>query len=228
MSERKPFAAGHRPLALPFINKIDAWLLKNKPGIWASRVHLFLYYLLLYAVVFLAALWLISSDPLERSRAEISVAFCAILSFLVLVIGLIYLFRFNVFKRFGDGSSGSFFLNFLFFFFCLILLASINTLPFWIEKWKANAAFPDEQIVRDLNNYNVAVAVLEREYLHAYETVDTLIVVESAELEDYLSSRLTVVDSNGFISQNQHKIYNQRYEVESACAIADSCVQVGK
>ncbi len=223
MSARKPFAAGRRPLALPFINTLDAWLLKNKSGIWASRIHLIVYYLLLYALLIVGATLLISSSPTERSNIEIALAFTAIVSAIVLIVGLIYLFRFNVFKRFGDGSSFAFVRNFKIHFLSFLILISISTLPIWVERWEAHAAFPDNEMVRDINDFNLAVAVMEREHLRDYEYVDTLIVIESSEIANELSTRLIEKDI-----RNEHKRYIQPYELERERGSADSTIQLGK
>ena len=90
-----------RPLATAFIEKLDANLLLNKPATWSTRVHLVMYYCGLFILTLIAIGFLFPNDPRERTNNHIWSTLLSVATAIALVVWLIYLLRFNVFKRFG-------------------------------------------------------------------------------------------------------------------------------
>lgn len=167
-----------RPLLPKFLKKYDEHLLLHKPEAWSIRTHLVLY----YGVLFMAALTLIAflapDDPREDSLSGIWAGFVSIVSIIGLVVWIIYLLRFNVFKRYGTIKPGSRLFIFLLYFIAAGIFVLFPYVPSFVESSRANRAYGDEEIVKDINAFNTAICRLEYDSLkHAWKR-DTIKVVD--------------------------------------------------
>jgi hypothetical protein len=150
-----------RPLMPGFLKKSDQKLLLNKPGIWSTRTHLVLYYGVMF-ILFLAVLcFLEPTDVRGDSTTKYWIGFVSVISGIGIIAWLIYLLRFNVFKKYGNINRlhglGSFILYFI--------AAGVFVLfPFVhpvVESIRANMAYSSNEIVRDINDMNIKVYQLE-------------------------------------------------------------------
>src|SRR3954467_529803 len=91
-----------RPLLPGFLKRAEQKLLLNKPGIWSTRTHLVLYYGILFIAGLTGLCFLENSDVKERSTTSYWVGFVIIIAIIALTVWLIYLLRFNVFKKYGQ------------------------------------------------------------------------------------------------------------------------------
>src|SRR5215218_2445875 len=91
-----------RPLVPNFINKLDDYLLKHKPEIWSARTHLVLYYGILLIAALTIIAFIVPDDPRSSSPVSYWIGFVSLISIVGLVVWIIYLLRFNVFKRYGN------------------------------------------------------------------------------------------------------------------------------
>ena len=105
-----------------FLKKLDTYLLKNKPAIWSSRIHFVLFYTTLLSVIFFFVLLLINKDPRENSSEFTWIILLSIIIIISIVLFIIYLFRFNVMKRFGNWNSKDSLLSFVFLFITFSLI----------------------------------------------------------------------------------------------------------
>ena len=82
-----------------FLKRADQKLLLNKPGIWSTRTHLVVYYGILFLFVLTVICFLEPNDPRDYSTAGAWIGFVSIISGIGFIIWMIYLLRFNVFKK---------------------------------------------------------------------------------------------------------------------------------
>jgi hypothetical protein len=154
---------GRRPLAPAFINRIDKWLLLNYPTIWATRIHLFLWYALIGYVIIIGTFYILPDDPRESSNVEMRTAITALLAAMGIILWMIFLLRFNTFKRFGKQGVFTMGVQLLIFFVIFAVAAFTLLIPPVIEKIKADNAFPNNQLIDAVNQLNYGVNVLEKD-----------------------------------------------------------------
>jgi hypothetical protein len=174
----------NRPLVPRFLKKAEQKLLLNKPGIWSTRTHLVLYYGILF-LLFLATLcFLEPTDVRDYSISEIWVGFVSIISALGFIVWLIYLLRFNVFKKYGHihplHTLGTFILYFM-AAGILVLFAFVHPV---VESVRANMAYGDEEIVKDMNAMNIKICQLEYHLLQPEWDYDTIALVKDLKTVD--------------------------------------------
>ena len=90
-----------RPLMPGFLKKAEQRLLLTKPGLWSTRIHLVLYYGILFMAVLAVVCFLDPMDIRRNSLAPVWIGYTSIISIIAMVAWLIYLLRFNVFKKYG-------------------------------------------------------------------------------------------------------------------------------
>ena len=105
-----------RPLTPRFLDRLDRHLLLNKPEIWSTRTHLVLYYSFLFVALLTGLALIAPDDPRKDSSWESWTVPVALLSFIAFVVWIIYLLRFNVFKRFGARRPTERLVNFVLYF----------------------------------------------------------------------------------------------------------------
>src|SRR5215471_13709932 len=106
----------NRPLTPRFLKRWDENLLLNRPDTWSSRVHLVVYYCLLFMLVLTGICFIIANDPRDDSNVYIWVVFVSLICFVGFIVWLIYLLRFNVFKRFGNLAPSNGLKTFILYF----------------------------------------------------------------------------------------------------------------
>ncbi|MGL5890871.1 MAG: hypothetical protein ACRC3B_13340 [Bacteroidia bacterium] len=212
MSRLFSTANGRRPLAPAFINRIDKWLLLNYPTIWTTRIHLFLWYALIgYALIYIT-FFILPDDPRSRSYVELRMVITGLLAGLAVILWGIYLLRFNTFKRYGQPNALVPGVQFLLFFLMLCLAGFTIIIPPLAEKHNADAAFSSDELVKDVNDANYLINVLEHENNPVKINADTVLFVKTKAVADSLY-RL-----NQFYSDIEYK----RNEAKELLANSDS------
>lgn len=168
-----------RPLAPSFINKLDRYLLLHQPVLWTTRAHLVKYYSLLFAVVLTLLCLIAPSNPLGDSNSFVWTTLTAVLSFIGIIVWIIYLLRFNVFKRFGDNGKLDAVKNFVLFFIAIGFMIAPTYIPTAVESIRANNAFGHEEVVNDINEINKKINQLEYDSLNHTWSKETVIVRDS-------------------------------------------------
>ena len=82
-----------KPLMPGFLKRAEQKLLLNKPGIWSTRVHLVVYYSVLFLLVLAALCFLEPNDPRDYSTTEVWTGFVTIISGIGIIVWMIYLLR---------------------------------------------------------------------------------------------------------------------------------------
>jgi hypothetical protein len=163
MSRLFSTANGRRPLAPAFISRIDKWLLLNYPTIWATRIHLFLWYALIGYVIIIGTFYILPDDPRDSSNIEVRTVITALLAAMGIILWLIFLLRFNTFKRFGKQGVFTMSLQLLIFFVTFAIAAFTIFIPSTIEKIKADSTFPNNQLIDAVNQLNYGINLLEKD-----------------------------------------------------------------
>jgi hypothetical protein len=182
-------------LLLPkFLKRFDRKLILNNPVAWSARAHLVSWFGLL-STCFLALLFLIiPNDPRHDSTVYLPIFFIAILSVVGIIFYLIYLLRFNVFKRFGAYTRASMLSSFLLIFTCLGFIISQPFIPSIVESYRANRAFSSEELVKDTDRMNFLISELLYDSLIVDFSRDT-VLLSNAKVFKYC-------DENGFKVEN--------------------------
>jgi hypothetical protein len=214
-----------RFLALPFVARFDAWLLRNYPDIWSTRIHLVFYYgLILYLGVFLVYFF-IPDDIRSRPTVEYWVISAVLFALVGVVFWLVYLLRFNVLKRYGRLTFGDRLRNFLLFYICFLAIIGVVYVPFIVEKVKSEAFFTDNEIIRDVNDMNLYLCLLEKDSINITITTDTLILVN--DMQEAIRRNAELAYGMGDGSDPRHLEYTDTIDGRMRLSYADSVVPLG-
>jgi len=213
-----PRDRSRRILVLPFLSRFDSWLLKNYPDLWSARLHLVLYFLILFDAAFSFLCWIFPDDSRSDSSIGYWVAAATLLAGIGLILWLVFLFRFNVFKRYGNLKTGDRLRTFLMYFITMLLLSTTIFVPLLAEQIKADVVYGDDEIVEDVNTMNICIGILEKDHIHMELKAETLIVgswqnytqpfptnsysyIDSSEIRWRLSSADSVqkLDDTGYV-----------------------------
>ena len=160
--------ASARAFVPKFLQKFDSKLLLRNPSVWSARTHLVLYFFLLFGVVCSAIAFLYFKDARGNQNIEVFTAFTVIVALIAMVFWLIFLLRFNVFKRFGKLSFFDGVVTYLLYFINTGLIVLIPFLPAIVQSYCANRQFTSDEIVKDANHLNVMLSKLEFDKLPKY------------------------------------------------------------
>lgn len=173
-----------RPFVPGFLKKLDDYLLINRPAAWSARTHLAVWYAFLFAVVLTLFCFIVPFDARQRSEVSSWVMFVVVIIIISLIIWLIYLLRFNVFKKFGRLPAGY---GLMTFFLYAIVVGSFIAwayIPAAVESIRANRAYTNAELLRDVNTVNLDLCKLERDSLLLDWTPDTAILRKYMPPED--------------------------------------------
>ncbi len=200
----------NRPLAPRFLNNLDDRLLRNHPDTWSSRAHLVIYYSFLFLVFMAVAGFLTPADARLNSSIPFWTTIVSIIVVIGIVVWMIFLLRFNVFKRFGVQSPWGGLKTLVLYFISFSALVALPFVPSLIEMCRARMAYDQKQVVRDINQMNIDLCLLEKDsmlldweptyyHLSPLEQPDTVVYykyqrVQFVDSADYYRFR-TVADS---------------------------------
>lgn len=172
---RKLFSI-NRPLVPGFIKRLDAKLMSDYPLLWTLRVHLVLWYAVLAIVLSAFYFFIKPDDPRQDSTVYFPITVMVIVSLISIVIWLIFLLRFNVFKRFGHYMAGHGMLSLGAYFICVLSIFSLPFLPPLIEDIRSSNEFNPTSTVDDVNRMNNLLAHLTYDSLQTDWFRDTVMV----------------------------------------------------
>lgn len=191
-----------RPFAPPIVRKLDEYLLLHHPSVWSARSHWVLYYGGLFLLFLLGISWLVPNDARNDSNMGVWSTLISIVSLIGIVFWVIYLLRFNVFKRFGIQHKGAAIITFLLYFIATGVFVVAPFIPSYIETQRALKAYEKKEIYNDVNNINAALCRLEydsiphswKSYTFRYVTSGD-IVAPKYNTDEYRSDQTIVLDS---------------------------------
>lgn len=191
-----------RLLAPAFLNKLDHYLLTHKPVIWTTRAHLVIYYAILFALALTFLCFIIPSNPLTDSSSFVWTTLTAVFSLIGIILWIIYLLRFNVFKRFSEKGNLNALQNFFLFFISIGFVIAPAYIPTAVESKRANNKFSNEEVVNDINLINSKINQLEYDSLNHNWSKQICIVRDSLEqslvykqADEYNSDTLNYIDT---------------------------------
>jgi hypothetical protein len=168
-----------RPLAPRFITRLDDYLLKNRPDTWTTRIHLVIYYTLLYAVALSLLCFVVPDNPLHESYIGFWITSQIVLVIVAIILWIIYLVRFNAFKNYGITYGGDRLKTYASYFLVMIFMTATIFIPPVIESAKTMIHYSPEQIVEDMDEMNVLLARLAKDEYPAEITIDSIRIVSS-------------------------------------------------
>jgi hypothetical protein len=169
----------NKRLLVPFfLQRFDDKLLRNKPNTWAARTHLVVYFAALFALVLTAFCYLVFFDAKQYNNTGGWVTFVGLIAFIGFIFWLIFLLRFNVFKRFGNWFAWDGLKGFTLYFINIGAMVAVCFIPSAVETFRANQQFTSEEIVKDINELNTSACKLEHNLLPLKWSADTSDIVE--------------------------------------------------
>jgi hypothetical protein len=169
-----------RPLAPRFITQLDDYLLINRPDTWSSRIHLVVYYTLIYSVALGLICAFMPNDPLRDSNIEFWIMAQSVMVIVAIVLWIVYLVRFNTFKSFGTVYPGDRIKTYAFYFIALLLMTGTVWIPPLAETYRTRIQYSPSEVVEDMNEMNVLLARLVRNETPAEITMDSIFIIDYA------------------------------------------------
>ncbi|WP_207510586.1 hypothetical protein [Longitalea luteola] len=174
-----------RPLVPGFLKTAEEKLLLNKPGIWSTRTHLVLYYGILFMLFLAGISFLEPNDVRDYSTSDSWTGFVIMIAIIALTVWLIYLLRFNVFKKYGLISPFYSLMTFCFYFISTGIIVLFTYVHPVVESVRANLAFDDEELVHDINAMNLRICQLEYNALQEPWDYDTIVRAKNLKVQQY-------------------------------------------
>lgn len=198
-----------RFLVPSFLQKFDTWLLKHRPAAWSARTHFVLYYAVFFSAVVTTFAFLSFTDARQWSSASVWAWFTALAAFTGFVAWLIFLLRFNVFKRFGNWKRWEGLQMFGLYLINIAMLVFTVFIPFIVECVNANRAYGGQELVNDINEINLTVCQLDNNILPKKFNADTLELIKAD------TATVTDLDEEGY----QKDIAVQKIEDVDSAAV---------
>jgi hypothetical protein len=230
-----------RPLMPGFLKRAEQKLLLNKPGIWSTRAHLVVYYGVLFLLVLTTLCFLEPNDPRARSTTEAWIGFTSIIAGIGLIVWMIYLLRFNVFKKYGTIHPLHALVTFLLYFISTGIIVSFGYVHPVVETVRANMAYSDKEVVDDINDINTKIYQLEYNQLQDkwdYDTValikkDTAVATavapsDNVETEEYNETPAVASKHNYYQELDSAEFNNKINATDSLIKLKDSVYLVYK
>jgi hypothetical protein len=159
-----------------FLHKWDEWLLINKPDTWSARTHWVLYYAIIFMIGLGLICFFVPNDPRNYSSIYVWSVLVALLAVVAFVFWIIYLLRFNVFKRYGVLKPIDKIKTFGLYFIAIGSMVFAVYIPPIIESIRANRAYTSNELVNDINTINLNVCLLNKDSIQHQWKSDTIIV----------------------------------------------------
>lgn len=213
----------NRPFAPKFLKNFDDYLLQNKPETWSTRAHWVWYYGILFCFILTGICFIYPNDSRANSGVVFWIFFVSIIGLLTFIVWLIYLLRFNVFKRFGNITGINRLKVFCLYFFSIVIIVFFSFVPMLVESFKANNKYDDNEIVNDINQYNILWNQLE------YDSVDHNWQNDYFIKTDFGSNSLTNIAKEQFKQYEKTKDYYNTidsFELARKLEIGDTIVHI--
>lgn len=169
----------NRPLIPGFLRKLDERWMADKPLWWSLRLHLIAWYVLLTLAIAGLYLFLKPDNPRIDTTVYVPISVMVILSIIAVVVWMIFLLRFNVFKRFGTYKAHHALFSLGAYILSALGLLSFPFLPGYIEDYRATSQFSPKEVVEDVNTMNALIAHMVYDSLQVDWSRDTVWVNDS-------------------------------------------------
>jgi hypothetical protein len=201
-----------RPLMPGFLKRAEQKLLQNKPGIWSTRAHLVVYYGVLFLFALTVLCFIEPNDPRSYSSTGPWIGFVSLIGGIGIIVWMIYLLRFNVFKKYGILHPLHGLVTFLLYFISTGIIISFSYVHPIVETVRANMAYSTKEVVDDINDINTKIYQLEYNQLQDkwdYDTIELVKKDTAVPVRDYDTNE-TQVDTVAAATVNLYNHY--RYD----------------
>lgn len=207
-----------------FWRKIDHQGLIHKPVLWSTRLHRVVPLVLGAGAVLFLLFYLFATDPRNDSKTYVGVVLLSIVSLIGFVFWMIFLLRFNVFKRFGNWTTLDSLWHFLAYFLIVLLLTAFPIIPRVTESIRASQAYSTSELVNDINLINEKICLLERDSLDLTFESDTFHWRQGIIGRE---DRRVYIDSLEYERITPHYSYVDSASFAYSMANSDSTVRIG-
>ncbi len=216
-----------RPLVPSFLQKLDDRLLKKKPATWAARTHLVLWFALLFSLVLGGCCYLSFSNATEYNNIESWTGFVSVIATIGFIFWMIFLLRFNVFKRFGNWFAWGGLKDFALYFISIGAMVAVCFIPSAVATFRANQQLTNDEIVADLNEITTIACKLEYGLLPLSWTMIEKKIVDTIPRINELKENVndTAVKYNEYVVSAGNG-YIDTAELRIKLAATDSVVKV--
>lgn len=221
-----------RPLAPSILNKLDNYLLLNKPEIWSARTHLVIYYGLLFMALLAGICFIIPDDARTSSNLYFWAMFMTVVCIVAIIGWLLFLLRFNVFKRFGNITAIGRLTTFLLYFVSVGTIVTFAFVQPAVETIRANKAYGDAEVINDINTINLNICKLEFDSIPTDWDYDTVVVVakisERKARDAYDDYEEEIVDTLNAIMPYVHLPFKEvtRQDLDAQINNGDSIIKI--
>lgn len=209
-----------------FIKKIDAQLLRDNPVTWSSRIHTAAYYGIIFSLAITLLCFIVPDDPREPDVIHNWIILISIISLLAFVTWMIYLLRFNVFKRFGKWNNLDTVKTFILYFLITLLIVSWPFIPPIVQSVRADNAYSSNEMINDVNSMNIKICQLEKDSIDKRFSADTLQVKDSVNgtiQKDIYNNNMGTVSNNGnYYYTDTATLHTRMLTADSIKKISDS------
>jgi hypothetical protein len=214
-----------RLLVPSFLQKLDDKLLRNNPNTWAARTHLVVWFTILFALTLSAFCFLVFFDAKQYSSLSSWTTFVGLIAFIGFVFWLIFLLRFNVFKRYGNWFAWDGLKSFALYFISIGVMVAVCFIPSAVETVRANQQFTNDEIVNDINEINTNACKLEYDLLPLEWKPDTCKIVDTVINYAVASDEVTAIDIVTEKNRNRYHTIDTA-ELKSKLFKTDSVVKI--
>lgn len=207
-----------------FWRKIDHQWLIHKPVLWSTRLHRVVPLILGAGALLFLLFYVFAADARSNSETYIGVVLLSIVSLIGFVFWMIFLLRFNVFKRFGNWNTMDSLWHFLAYFLIVLLMTALPIIPRITESMRASLAYSTTELVNDINLINEKICLLERDSLDLTFESDTFHWRQDITGRE---NRTVYIDSLGYEKVTPHYSYVDSASFAYSIAYADSTVMIG-
>jgi hypothetical protein len=180
-----------------FLKRYDRKLLLSNPSTWATRAHFVSWFSVLASLLLVLIFLIVPNDPRHESTVYLPTFFLVILSIVGIVFYLIYLLRFNVFKRFGNYTRASMLSSFLYIFISVGWLIFLPFIPSLVESYRAEKAYTTVELIEDTDRMNFLISEI------IYDSLSTIFVGDTVFVSDSLVNNYN--SQNKFYVENFHE-----------------------
>ena len=154
---------------------------------WSSRIHAAGIFAVGFLLILIVISFVVPNDPRENSQVAYWITLLSIVSLLAFIFWMIYLLRFNVFKRYGTWKQSDSLKTYLYYFIIILLIVSWPFVPPIVESVRADSAYSTNEMARDIDDMNIRLCQLERDSIDKRFPSDTFEVSK-------IDRGITVVD----------------------------------
>lgn len=180
------------------LGKIDKKLLLNAPDLWSTRFHWMFPVSIGFAIVLAVLSWISLPDLRSRSGEEFWIALLLFLAFVVGIIWMVFLFRFNVFKQYGRIRRSHYLLNFILFFLTIFLITFWAFIPSIMETGMAKWKYPAETMKEETQRVHYNLLLLHKDILPREIQEIRYRVVQDEEMYKAAGERLPQNDDKDY------------------------------